>query len=160
MLYILLHIILSLSRILAYNAQEFNQSEYFALYSLYVSTDGDNWLWQGDEERWNFSDPNPCEPITWKGITCLSNNTNVKYIVLLNSNLNGELPGFLRIHYPYHIFNSKCTSLLLLDGLFSNFTHLQALALKNNELKGSIPSSIRYLSELFYLDLSYNNFPF
>jgi len=45
-----------------------------ALYDLYVSTNGDDWIYQdGDLGHWNFTDPdvNPCSSSDpWQGLNC------------------------------------------------------------------------------------------
>jgi hypothetical protein len=74
-----------------------------ALYDLYVSTNGDDWIYQdGDQGHWNFTDPdvNPCSSSDpWQGLNCtmISSDTNSYYyhiseIVLPYFNLKGSLP--------------------------------------------------------------------
>ena len=74
-----------------------------ALHDLYVSTNGDDWVYQdGDEGHWNFTDPdvNPCSSSDpWQGLNCtvISTNTSTHYyyiseILLSNYNLRGTIP--------------------------------------------------------------------
>ena len=60
-----------------------------ALYDLYASTNGDEWInLDGDEGHWNFTDPdvNPCSSSDpWQGLNCTvlissdSNSSKVNY---------------------------------------------------------------------------------
>jgi hypothetical protein len=81
-----------------------------ALYDLYVSTDGDDWIYlDGDQGHWNFTDPdvNPCSSSDpWQGLNCtvISSDTNSYYYIseikLSYYNLIGTIPEyreFLRI---------------------------------------------------------------
>ncbi len=74
-----------------------------ALYDLYTSTNGDDWIYQdGDQGHWNFTDPdvNPCSSSDpWQGLNCtvISTNTSSYYyhisqIILSNYNLTGTIP--------------------------------------------------------------------
>ena len=74
-----------------------------ALHDLYVSTNGDDWIYQnGDEGNWNFTDPdvNPCSSSDpWQGLNCtviFSDSSSYYYhiseISLSDYNLRGSLP--------------------------------------------------------------------
>ena len=120
-------------------------SEFDALYDLYQSTEGDDWIWQQPYSEqgypWNFTSPeqsNPCSTtIPWQGIECTSNCTttpcNVMSISLSDYNLFGPLPSSI-----------------------SNFTQLQTLNLYDNGVTGSIPNTITTLSLLEILNLGNN----
>ena len=70
-----------------------------ALYDLYASTNGDDWIYQdGDMGHWNFTDPdvNPCSSSDpWQGLNCtvVSSESDSYYyiseIVLPYFNLRG-----------------------------------------------------------------------
>eukprot|EP01031_Cornospumella_fuschlensis_P026415 gene26415-31918_t len=111
-----------------------------ALYDLYESTHGLNWIWPQNFSGipWNFtgydvnnpSSVNPCAE-DWQGVLCdCSLNANTCNIVSLN----------LTIH---NITGSMPTAI-------SNLTYLEAMYLPRNHLSGSLPSS---LSNLIYLEL-------
>ena len=56
------------------NYKNLPSEERQALHDLYVSTNGDEWVYQdGDQGHWNFTDPNlnPC-PLSdqWQGLNC------------------------------------------------------------------------------------------
>ena len=74
-----------------------------ALLDLYVSTNGDDWMYQdGDDGHWNFTDPdvNPCSSSDpWQGLNCtvISSDSSSYYyhiseIVLSEYNLRGTIP--------------------------------------------------------------------
>jgi len=86
-----------------YNGRNIPSHERQALYDLYVSTNGDDWIYQdGNLGHWNFTDPdvNPCSSSDpWQGLNCtvISSDTNSYYnhiseIVLPYFNLQGSLP--------------------------------------------------------------------
>ena len=107
--------------------EDFNSSEYSALKLLYDSTGGEYWTYDGaDNGHWNFSDPNPCFPTPWQGLTCDSSNTIISEMSLGLFNLTGSLPG----------------------EVFTNLPELRGLYLYNNDLSGSIPESLGKLPRL------------
>ena len=116
------------------HSQTFNASEYSALKDLYDSTGGEYWRWHGIRGHWDFSDPQPCLPTPWQGLTCIPLNTNIQEIRLPLYNLSGTLP----------------------EDAFKNLSELQYLGLSSNGLTGSLPESLGSLSELRQLWL-YNN---
>jgi len=73
-----------------------------ALYDLYVSTNGDDWIYlDGDDGHWNFTDPdvNPCSSSDpWQGLNCtvISSESSSSYyiseITLSDYNLKGTIP--------------------------------------------------------------------
>ena len=74
-----------------------------ALHDLYVSTNGDDWIYQnGDEGHWNFTVPdvNPCSSSDpWQGLNCTvisfdssSYYYHISEISLSDYNLRGSLP--------------------------------------------------------------------
>ena len=98
------------------HSQEFNASEYSALKDLYDSTRGEYWRWHGVREHWDFSDPQPCLPTPWQGLTCVPSNTNIQEITLILYNLSGTL----------------------LESL-GNLSKLQEFDLSFNGITGSLP---------------------
>ena len=88
-----------------------------ALYDLYTSTNGDDWIYQdGDHGHWNFTDPdvNPCSSSDpWQGLNCtvISSDTNSYYnhiseILLSNYSLRGTFPesiGIIILFQLHHI---------------------------------------------------------
>ena len=74
------------------HSQEFNASEYSALKDLYDSTGGEYWTYNGATDgHWNFSDPQPCVPTPWAGLTCDSSDTSLIILNLDGFNLTGSL---------------------------------------------------------------------
>jgi len=72
-----------------------------ALHDLYLSTNGNNWVYQnGDEGHWNFTNPdvNPCSSSDpWQGLYCSSSSSELIYyyitdISLSYYNLQGTIP--------------------------------------------------------------------
>ncbi len=93
---------------------------------LYDSTGGEYWTYDGaDDGHWNFSEPQPCLPTPWQGLTCDSSNTFISEMSLGGFNLAGSLPGVV----------------------FVNLTQLRDLDLDNNDLSGSIPESLGNLPQ-------------
>lgn len=73
--------------------------EFNALYELYNATNGQNWIWSGNQ--WDFDEnASPCVD-NWQGVTCVLNQTsNIYNIIDLNleeCNLMGTLPVGLLI---------------------------------------------------------------
>ena len=119
-----------------------------ALYDLYISTNGYDWIYPEDnnDTHWNFTDPNvnPClSSNIWQGLNCtietslsstLDNYYYISEIILSDYNLNGFIP---------------CS--------IGNFRYLKYLDLSDNTIYSTIPYTIGNLSELIELDLSYNS---
>ena len=110
--------------------------EISALYDLYNSTKGSEWIWTPSKgEPWVFADDvNPCVE-EWQGVTCSSNETvlHVLNLYLDGMRLSGKLPESL-----------------------GNFTELLALSLNSNAISGSIPETLYNCTTLMVLDLSDN----
>jgi hypothetical protein len=129
------------------------------LYDLYVSTDGNNWIWHEQEGQvWNFSDPN-ADPCIWQGISCLVNTTSITEINLYGFNLNGQLPDCL----------GALTNLTFIDFGTNNLngtipasiwklSNLSSLVLSLNLLSGTLSPSVQDLKKLLMLDISQNYF--
>ena len=74
-----------------------------ALHDLYISTNGDEWIYQdGDDGHWNFTDPdvNPCSSSDpWQGLNCsttssfVSSYYYISEIELSYYNLQGTIPN-------------------------------------------------------------------
>ena len=80
-----------------------------ALYDLYVSTNGDDWIYlDGADGHWNFTDPdvNPCSSSDpWQGLNCtvISSDSSSYYyhiseIMLSEYNLRGTIPESIGNH--------------------------------------------------------------
>ena len=116
------------------HSQTFNASEYSALKYLYDSTGGEYWTYYGTTDgHWNFSDPQPCVPTPWAGLTCDYSNVSVVKMYLSGFNLTGTIPASL-----------------------GNLSQLESLDLYSNQLTGTIPATLGSLSQLKYLDLGEN----
>jgi hypothetical protein len=85
-----------------------------ALYDLYTSTNGDDWIYlDGDLGHWNFTDPdvNPCSSSDpWQGLSCtvISSEPSNYYcyiseITLSDFNLRGTIPESIG---SLHVFTS------------------------------------------------------
>jgi hypothetical protein len=99
-----------------------------ALYDLYVSTNGDDWIYQDDDQGyWNFTDPdvNPCSSSDpWQGLNCTvtSSDTNSYYnhiseILLSNYSLRGTFPesiGIIILFQLHHIMTLLMYCFILL----------------------------------------------
>lgn len=123
-----------------------------ALHDLYISTNGNKWLWHYDGGHWNFTNPyvNPCNDsysynltnyensnsynveYTWQGLTCIYDaDLSYYYITSINLgrySLQGKIPETI-----------------------GNFKQLIILELQENILTNTIPSTIGNLHELRYL---------
>lgn len=121
-------------------ASKLKPGQYNALKSLYSSTGGESWNWARNSGRkWNFSDSSdPCES-QWEGLVCFQGSqvsigidNTLSSIALSGYNLNGTLP----------------------DEMFSNLSSIHMFNLSRNSLRGTLPASMRSLSNLTVLDLS------
>ena len=85
-----------------------------ALHDLYVSTNGDDWIYlDGDLGHWNFTDPdiNPCSTSDpWQGLNCTVNSSEpsnyycyISEITLSDFNLRGTIPESIG---SLHVFTS------------------------------------------------------
>ena len=110
---------------------------------FYDALGGDYWVWKNipNEERWNFSDPDPCLPYSWEGVNCEKEDTGALggqlYVVglsLAGFNLTGSLP----------------------DDSFVNFTRFISVNLADNNIAGPLPASVSQCASLEYLNVSSN----
>ena len=88
-----------------------------ALYNLYISTNGDDWIYRdGNAGHWNFTDPdvNPCSPSDpWQGLNCtvISSDTSNYYnyhiseIMLSEYNLRGTIPESIGIYISFQLWH-------------------------------------------------------
>ena len=97
----LLACIVALTSFAGVTSKNIPSHERQALYDLYVSTNGDDWIYQdGDQGHWNFTDPdvNPCSSSDpWQGLNCSMNSSVSEYIYiskieLAYFNLKGTIP--------------------------------------------------------------------
>ena len=145
-------------------ANNITNSEYEALFDLYSSTAGWNWVWSdGPGIPWNFTHyDNPCLDF-WQGVTC-SEFPADGFLHIVELNLySHDLEGYL----PESIGNLIYLRNLTLDQneLFygtipesiGQLTRLQVLQLHETFVNGTIPESIGNLTELIILDLGNNN---
>jgi Leucine-rich repeat (LRR) protein len=116
-------------------------SQYYALYDFYNSTNGTDWRWRNETlsgNIWDFSNSstNPCLH-DWQGLECLCDRTScsVTGLALVHYNLTGTLPDS-----------------------FGNLLNLTNIQFRQNYLFGTLPSSIGSLSHLHTLDISFNSF--
>lgn len=118
-----------------------SSSEIDALHDLFVSANGNDWLWkQVGGIPWNFDAayPNPC---SWQGVFCdeilhynqSEYNCSVTLLILKNRNLAGSVPLSL-----------------------SNLTNLMKLNLQGNSISGVMPCTLGFLSNLVSLNLADN----
>jgi hypothetical protein len=131
------------------NIQDYERQ---ALHDLYLSTNGDKWLWHYDGGHWNFTNPyvNPCNDsysynldnyfnnntysveYTWQGLRCMyDEDLSYYYITSINLgrySLQGKIPETI-----------------------GNFNQLIILELQENMLSNTIPSTIGNLHEFRYM---------
>ncbi len=107
--------------------------QYDALYSLFNSTNGDDWNWINPINMWKFDNisEHPCRD-NWEGIIC--NNCDIIALNISSHNLTGRLPHDI-----------------------SNLIYLEELSLGNNSINGDL-SDIVELSNLVILNLEINLF--
>jgi len=122
-----------------------------ALFALYNSTDGPNWIdntgWLGD----------PGTECTWYGITC--QDSTVTNIDLEENNLVGTIPpeiGCMSDLLDLRLHRNGLTGSL--PAAIENLTNLEYLNLAANGFTDSIPSQLRNLTNLEYLYLYQNSF--
>ena len=118
-----------------------------ALYDLYTSTNGDNWVYGivVPGIPWNFTTtpyPDPCGD-HWAGLSC--NICEIQGINLVEMNLDGTLPQSIGQ------FGSQLRALTIIGNpllhgtipsTIGNLTHLEALSLAYSQLSGSFPVEI------------------
>ena len=74
-----------------------------ALHDLYISTNGDEWIYQdGDGGHWSFTDPdvNPCSSSDpWQGLNCSTTSSSISSYYYISEielsyyNLQGTIPN-------------------------------------------------------------------
>ena len=109
-----------------------NPDDVAAVKSLYVSTNGRNWL---NNINWNWMKGDPCTS-PWHGITCSTINSErrIVEIDLEHNNLDGTIPTDIR-----------------------KLSELRTLNLRNNKLNGTLQHAVFQIHTLQYIDLSINS---
>jgi len=109
-----------------------NPHDVAAVRSLYVSTNGRNWL---NNINWNWMKGDPCSS-QWHGITCSTINSErrIVEIDLEHNNLDGTIPTDIR-----------------------KLSELRTLNLRNNKLNGTLQHAVFQIHTLQYIDLSINS---
>ena len=109
-----------------------NPDDVAAVKSLYVSTNGRNWL---NNINWNWMKGDPCTS-PWHGITCSTINSErrIVEIDLEHNNLDGTIPTDIR-----------------------KLSELRTLNLRNNQLNGMLQHAVFQIHTLQYIDLSINS---
>ena len=153
--------------------------EYETLMAFYDATGGPNWLqnegWKEGKEGTN------CDPCTWMGVLCLSNDAifsislpsnnlrsdqtqdllldlkleNLISLNLSNNHLAGSIPDFVELPFLsiVHLWGNQLVGTI---PDFSQVPFLRDLSLQQNSLQGSIPN-FQNLPLLNTLSLSDNN---
>lgn len=124
--------------------------EYNALYDLYNSTNGDNWIWQNETMsglKWNFS-INTSSVCSWQGISCSCDNKTEYHEYITDEVVYGPY-GYGGNHYFYYDDALNYVPL--------SSCHINKLYLINYNLTGSISSSIGYLRNITHLHLVGNS---
>jgi Leucine-rich repeat (LRR) protein len=120
-----------------------------ALFDLYKSTGGDNWV-----NNVNWLDP-PGTECSWDGVSCDESEMHVVEISLSWNNLNGVIPnsiGNLQNLSSLYLENNQLSSL---PESFGELKNLSGLDLSNNQLS-SLPESFGELKNLSGIALSNN----
>lgn len=141
-----------------------------ALQDLYISTNGNKWIWDYPYNNitgfpWNFTalledNENPClKP--WQGVYCNSNLNNSDFYILklhlVYKNLSGTIPSSLDNLVKLKVLDFACNYLVgTIPNSISNLNELQVLDLVYNRLTGSIPETLYKLSKIKILYLGIN----
>jgi hypothetical protein len=140
----------------------------FALAELYFATNGDFWVPEEvpEEDRNStvpFLQPEDSE-CNWQGVTCIEDVSTflvVRRLVLNNHNLTGTLPSSLYIlkdlgelSFAHNNLTGSIPSLWSQEG--DALDNLFVLDLDDNDMTGSIPTSLWALPLLRYVYLSEN----
>ncbi len=130
------------------------QENYTALRTLYLNTNGDNWI---NNSNWpdaaffmqNTSRPRNLFMDDWYGVVTDSLAGCVKKIHLANNNLNGHLPSQIDgLGQLVELDLSNNTLFDTLPSTLGNLSNLTLLKLSNNQLTGNIPGELGDLSNL------------
>ena len=139
-----------------------------ALHDLYVSTNGDDWIYQdGDQGRWNFTDPdvNPCSSSDlWQGLNCtvISSDSSSYYyhiseIILSEYDLRGTIPSNMMNLMQLNSLDLGSNRLSgSIPAWIGNLTSLEGLYFNYNYFNGTIPNSLSNLTLLSNLGLEFN----
>ena len=139
----------SVSSVVATEADNDADAERAALVAIYDATDGDNWT---DNTNWKTEEPVG----DWEGVTV--ENGVVTGLYLHSNNLRGELPseiGNLTSLQRLNIGNNSLSGAIPSE--IGDLTSLEVLWLTLNNLTGAIPSEIGNLTSLDRLWLSTNS---
>ncbi len=125
------------------------ETECLALLSLYNSTNGDSWYYNGN---W-FVTNTPCN--NWYAVDC--GNGHITELRLDYNGVSGTLPVELGdlVHLKNLTLGGNQISGILPPEL-GNLSQLEYLRLGANKLNGGIPSELGQLTNLLWLDLSQN----
>lgn len=132
------------------NVTEIPSGECQSLVSLYINTNGDNWLNTSD---W-LQTTTPCD---WHGVTCEAG--HVSKLDLHGNNLQGPLSsaiGELVFLKELILYSNYLTGAIPPE--ISNLTNLQGLMLSDNDFEGDLPAELRFLTNLKILWLGLNGF--
>lgn len=158
----------------------FPVGEMEALHDVYISTQGNTWVWEEDEDtygaRWNFTQHpvsgeylnNPCSSDesggVWQGITCSNSSSSCAshtcHVIILDLDsyvLRGTLPATLDALPHLEILN-LANNLLVgsIPASVGNLPYLRVLDLRNSYFSEKIPNSLQNLTSLEYLYLHLN----
>jgi Leucine-rich repeat (LRR) protein len=156
-------------------------NETISLYSLYNSTQGDQWNWRNEDlygPRWDFTQSlfeiDPCEGnnSTWQGLVCCGINfqspcpgtvtdmseCHVLDISLPDYRLSGTLPCSI-CDFPSLQILKLGGNLLrgMLPDCWASSSELRTLSLPDNSLNSSLPHSLYNISKLSFLSLVSNS---
>lgn len=136
------------------NGQCCEEPDFAALYELYYSTQGQNWL---DKTNWDSDIFSGCDPCQWHGVTC-DENGNITDIILLNNNLTGTISsglGELSTLKTLHLGGNNLVGAIPTE--IANLSNLENIQLYLNDLEGTIPVEFANLTNLKQLVLSSNH---
>ena len=139
----------------------FNKSQLYALERYYNALNGYKWGYPADKESipWNFStsNPNPCTPIKWNGLSCDRNNDSIVNIEMRDfSGVSGQIPYDLFVNLTsIRIFSVSGDIIGSIPSSFDYIKNLEILDIEaTGKLTGSIPPSLMSHTELKVLSIS------